>query len=210
MIQSLRCPGGRRTRSAALLIVVIGAWLPSFLLRLGVAGSRAADDSAPITKRIDLTQRIGQEVHLINSQLGRAFALEPNYEYGFCDFVTVFEDANGHIRKIIDWAEGARQTAIAGKPPGPFTLRSIWEWYYDTKGEPIFLMGRYEGEPGSGQMQENIYYIHNVTEIERSDSSIDAYFYQSETNKDLLSSGRDELQSESKKLAEQGHKEITP
>lgn len=95
-------------------MVVIGAWLPS--------GSRAADDSASILQRID------QEVHQINSQLakGRAFALEPKCEFKFewCDFETVFKDGQGHIRKIIDWAEGAREGPIAGSP---VTLRSVWE-----------------------------------------------------------------------------------
>jgi hypothetical protein len=181
-------------------MAVIGAWLPSC--------SRAADEPASIEQRID------QEVHQINSQLakGRAFALEPHYEFEWYVFVTVFEDTNGHIRKIIDWAEGAREGNVAGIPPGPFTLRSILEWYYDTEGEPIFLVGRYEGEPGSGMMQENIYYIKNVKKIEsrEADSYIRPYFYQSETNKDLVSSGHDKLQSVSRMLSEQGHRKSAP
>lgn len=181
-------------------MAVIGAWLPS--------SGRAADEPASIEQRID------QEVHQINTQLakGRAFALQPNYEFGTYNFVTVFEDTKGHIRKIIEWAEGAVEGPVAGKPPGPFTLRSILEWYYDAKGEPIFLMGRIEGEPGSGKMLENIYYIHNVTEIEsrEADSYIRPYFYQSETNKDLVSSGHDKLQSVTRMLSEQGLKKSSP
>ena len=177
-------------------MVVIGAWLPSC--------GRAANEPASIEQRID------QEVHQINTQLakGRAFALQPNYEFECYKFVTVFEDTNGHIREIIDWAEGAIEGPVAGIPPGPFTLRSILEWYYDTKGEPIFLMVRTEGEPGSGRMLENIYYIKNVEGIERreDDNYIRPYFYQSETNKNLVSSGHDKLQSVSRMLSEQGHK----
>src|SRR6202030_2418998 len=50
----------------------------------------------------------------------------------------------GHIRKIVDWVEGARQAGCGGSAAAcaaAGTLRSIWVWYYDTKGEPIFVGG---------------------------------------------------------------------
>jgi hypothetical protein len=72
MIKVLRSSGSRRTCGAVLLVFLIGAWLPSYSLRASrifafVRESRAAEEPASLTQRIDLIQRIDQEVHQIRS-----------------------------------------------------------------------------------------------------------------------------------------------
>jgi hypothetical protein len=188
------------------IIISAAAWLalllaPCFADSPPLADTRAAGDSAAIIQGVD------QELHRVNSQLaeGRAVALEPNCELGTCAFVTAFMDKEGHIRKIVDWAEGARQAGCGGSAAAcaaAGTLRSIWEWYYDTKGEPIFVGGRYEGEPGSGRMQEHAYYIQNGKEIEGrvADGSIGRFDHvEPQKDSDVAAGARHELQTISKK-----------
>jgi hypothetical protein len=198
-------------------IILSVAWLalpltPCFADSPPLADTRTANDSAAIVQRID------RELRRVNSQLaeGRAVALEPNCELGLCAFVTAFKDKEGHIRKIVDWVEGARQAGCGGSAAAcaaAGTLRSIWEWYYDTKGEPIFVGGRYEGEPGSGRMQEHAYYIQNGKEIEGrvADGSIGRFDHvEPQKDADVAAGARDALQSISKKLLVAPHGNALP
>src|SRR5262249_45857255 len=125
--------------------------------------SRQVGDNPPgkVVAIVPLTpqDRIDEEVHRVNSQLGlgRAIQKEPVCQTGWswCEFQTIFLDAQDRVRKIVEWAEGTRQATSKSS----VQLRSIWEWYYDDDGNPILLSERYEGEPGSGSVQEHIVYL---------------------------------------------------
>jgi hypothetical protein len=104
-------------------------------------------------------EKIDEEAHNVNSQVarGRVIQREPNCTkgYGWCEFEIVFLDVQGRIRKIVEWTEGTRQATSKSS----VTLRSIWEWYYETDGSPMLLSGRYEGEPGSTEVQLHLIYM---------------------------------------------------
>ncbi len=108
-------------------------------------------------------RRSDEEVHKVNSQLGRGQAIQRDPvcgNYGWCEFETIFLDPQGNVRKIVEWTEGTeRRVPTARTSKSPIILRSVLESYYDTDGHFIFMSGRYEGEPGSGSLQEHTVYV---------------------------------------------------
>jgi len=127
--------------------------------------SRSDESAVPRYRRRPVPntpeEKIDDEVHNVNSQLprGRVIQREPDCSQGYdwCEFEIVFLDVEGRVRKIVDWTEGAIQATSKSS----VTLRSIWETYYETDGNPMLLSGRYEGEPNSTEVQQHLIYIHD-------------------------------------------------
>ena len=117
---------------------------------------------------------IQEEVRVVNSGLAKAIQSEPKCgQYDWCEMTTVFTDNDGRIRKIVEWVEGNRRATSKSE----ITTRSMWEWYYLPNGKIFFVFGRYEGQPGFGELQEHQVYIHDGRVIQslRGESRIAAF-----------------------------------
>lgn len=186
----LELPRPYATPKKPILLSIVGVFL--FLLS---AGTSRAEDQKTIIQKID------EEVHSINFTLGQGTAvqLQPQCGYGRCLFTIAFRDQQGHIRKIIFWAEGTK-----GPPPNyPLPMRAISDLYFDTTGEPIFAAVTYQGEPTSGWTRQDRTYMHNGSVIyakEAQGELAEPFHDATKPDDHSVSAARHEFQNVSKRL----------